>query len=225
MLHLLTKVPRSARLVVSLVVAIIIILLVQAKLSAAASFVYAWIGFSASILLFSWATILDNNPKTIATVATEEDYSRLVIFLFVVTAAFISLFAIILLLQKISNYNRLSLRYYIPLSIIAIICSWLLIHTLFTLRYAHLFYIYDTHEAKAAAQHRGGLDFPSDDAPDLLDFAYFSFVVGMTFQVSDVAVRSKRIRRLVLVHGLVSFVYNTAIVALTINILSSIIGN
>jgi uncharacterized membrane protein len=77
--------------------------------------------------------------------------------------------------------------------------------------------------------HAGGLDFPNDseqneysDNPDFLDFAYFAFVVGMTFQVSDVEVTSKRFRRFVLLHGLISFVYNTVIVALTINTLAGL---
>lgn len=69
----------------------------------------------------------------------------------------------------------------------------------------------------------GGLAFPNDPEPDYLDFAYFSFVVGMTFQVSDVQITSSQIRRLALLHGLLSFGYNTVIVALSINIISGFI--
>jgi uncharacterized membrane protein len=220
----ISKVPRTLRLLISLAIGLLLFFYFIRKQSPAASFMYAWMGFSASVLFFSWLTIFVNDPKHIATVAVEQDNSRLVIFLFVVVAAFISLFAILLLLRNLPVYTRSGLSYHIFLSIIAVFCSWCLIHTLFTLRYAHLYYSYETHEARDRSMHSGGLEFPGHELPDLLDFAYFSFVLGMTFQVSDVVVSSKHIRRLVLVHGLLSFVYNTAIVALAINILSGIVG-
>jgi uncharacterized membrane protein len=72
-------------------------------------------------------------------------------------------------------------------------------------------------------EHKGGLIFPSDDPPDYFDFAYFSFVIGMTWQVSDIQISSRRIRRMVLFHALLSFLYNTVILALTINIISGLI--
>lgn len=224
LLLFISKMHRTLRLVISVIIGSAVFFYAHQKASLEASFMYAWIGFSASVLLFSWLTILVDNRHEIAVVATEQDSSRLMIFLFVVTAAFISLFAIILLLKNLPSYSKAGLSYHILLSIVAVTCSWLLIHTLFTLRYAHLYYSYESHEARNREQHFGGLQFPGHEAPDLLDFAYFSFVLGMTFQVSDVVVSSKRIRRLVLLHGLLSFVYNTAIVAFSINILSGIIG-
>lgn len=188
------------------------------------SFLYAWILFALVVLAFAWVTIYVNNTTTIGAVVSEQDNSPLITFLFVVTAAFISLFAIIALLQGLPKYNKVGLTLHILLSSIAVFCSWTLIHTLFTLRYAHLYYSYPTAAEKASQTPCGGLNFPGDEPPDLLDFAYFSFVLGMAFQVSDVSVSSKRIRRLVMVHGFLSFVYNTVIVAFTINVLSGIIG-
>ena len=73
------------------------------------------------------------------------------------------------------------------------ILSWFLIHTIFTLRYAHIFYGDDDEKPE---MHAGGLEFPGDKKPDYLDFAYFSFVLGMTFQVSDVQITSKQLRRI-----------------------------
>jgi uncharacterized membrane protein len=87
-----------------------------------------------------------------------------------------------------------------------------------------LYYTYADREAHAHGKHQGGLDFPGTTLPDYLDFAYFSFVLGMTFQVSDVQITSPRIRRLALVHSFLSFVYNTIIIALSINIISGVIG-
>jgi len=94
-----------------------------------------------------------------------------------------------------------------------LLLSWLLAHTVFAFRYAHEWYDLDDQ-----GKLKGGLQFPSDDQPDYFDFLYFSVVIGMTFQVSDVQITSRTLRRLALLHGLVSFLFNTVIVALTVNI-------
>ena len=98
-----------------------------------------------------------------------------------------------------------------------IVLSWAFIHTIFALHYAHEFYGEDAVEG-------GGLAFPGDEQePDYWDFMYFSFVIGMTSQVSDVGVTSRWIRRTVAVHGIVAFVFNAALLALTVNIAASLI--
>nr|WP_322626208.1 DUF1345 domain-containing protein [uncultured Flavobacterium sp.] len=102
-------------------------------------------------------------------------------------------------------------------TIAAISSSWVLLHTIFTVRYAHL---YHDGSIVKTGDKTGGIDFPNPEAPDYIDFAYFSFVIGMTFQVSDVTISSKTIRRYALLHSLISFVFNTIIVALTVNILA-----
>ena len=107
----------------------------------------------------------------------------------------------------------------VPVSFFSILCSWALVHTILTFHYAHLYYDDDKTGNKA---NYGGLQFPNDDTPDYRDFAYFSFVVGMTFQVSDVQVTDKTMRRLVLAHGLISFVLNTFVVALTVNFIAGL---
>jgi uncharacterized membrane protein len=109
------------------------------------------------------------------------------------------------------------------MAVLAVIESWLLIHTVFTLRYAHVFYRLEQ-EADVEGSD-GGLIFPGGDNPDYEDFAYFSFVIGMTCQVSDVNITSRFMRRLALLHGLLSFAFNTAILALSINIISGLFVN
>ena len=89
--------------------------------------------------------------------------------------------------------------------------SWTLTHTAFTLRYAHLYYREDD-------EGIGGVDFPGGAMPTYMDFAYFAFTVGMCFQVSDVQVTSHQIRRAVLLHATMSFLYNTAILAFVLNL-------
>ena len=90
------------------------------------------------------------------------------------------------------------------------VLSWAFTHTIFALHYAHEFY-------REGARSKG-LKFPDDHAPDYWDFVYFSFVVGMTFQVSDVAITQKSVRRMVVAHGALSFFFSTAIVAMMVNI-------
>ena len=102
------------------------------------------------------------------------------------------------------------------LAAVTILLSWAFTHTIFALHYAHEYY--DENAGKG-----GGLKFPGDEPPDYWDFMYFSFVVGMTFQVSDVQVEDHKLRREVLAHGVLAFFFNVAIVALTINIVVGLI--
>jgi len=103
---------------------------------------------------------------------------------------------------------------HLALAIVTIVLSWAFTHTIFSLHYAHEFYVENRYED-------GGLAFPGKEQPDYWDFAYFSLVIGMTSQVSDVAVTAKGIRRTVLAHGVVSFFFNVAMLALTVNIAAS----
>ena len=98
--------------------------------------------------------------------------------------------------------------------------SWLVTHVTFALRYAHEFYARDL----GGPDVDRGLDFPAEPAPDYLDFMYFSLVLGMTFQVSDVQVTSRKLRRVAALHGLISFLFNTVIVAFTVNIAAGLMG-
>jgi uncharacterized membrane protein len=100
-----------------------------------------------------------------------------------------------------------------------LILSWLVTHVVFAFRYAHEYYA----TAPGAVRVKGGLTFPGDDPPDYWDFAYFALVVGMTFQVSDVQITSRKLRRLALLHGMIGFMFNTVIVALTVNIAASLL--
>lgn len=110
---------------------------------------------------------------------------------------------------------------HLALALFAVAMAWSLTHTVFGLRYAHTFY--GDSDDPDADEHARGLDFPSEPMPNYMDFAYFSFVIGMTFQVSDVQITSREMRQLVLVHGILSFAFNTVILALAINTASSLL--
>jgi uncharacterized membrane protein len=109
---------------------------------------------------------------------------------------------------------------HLGISIATIVNSWLLVHTIFAQHYAHSYYRADRTLDKCKAN---GLDLPGEIEPDYWDFLYFSFVIGMTSQVSDVNVTSRHIRRLSLIHGILSFFFNTTILAMTINIVAGAI--
>jgi uncharacterized membrane protein len=102
---------------------------------------------------------------------------------------------------------------------VTLFVSWLMTHTGFAFRYAHEFYETDP----AGTDITGGLEFPGEKRPDYLDFLYFSLVLGMTFQVSDVQITARKFRRLATVHGLLSFLFNTIILALTVNIAAGLL--
>jgi uncharacterized membrane protein len=102
---------------------------------------------------------------------------------------------------------------------VTLFVSWLMTHTTFAFRYAHEFYEVDSDRTGIA----GGLEFPGEKRPDYLDFMYFSLVLGMTFQVSDVQITARKFRRLAVVHGLLSFLFNTIILALTVNLAAGLL--
>jgi uncharacterized membrane protein len=134
----------------------------------------------------------------------------------VLTAA-AGLASLIAIFAELAAIERTDPHYgiYVTLAIGTVVLSWTFIHTIFALHYAHEFY--------GTGEHKNGLHFPGDAAPDYWDFIYFSFVVGMTFQVSDVAVMHKMVRRTVVAHGALSFFFTTAVVAMAVNIAASII--
>jgi len=146
--------------------------------------------------------------------AAEQDEGRFAILVLTVAAGMASLAAILAELSSASG-GRQPAR--LVLAVVTILLSWTFIHVMFALHYGHEFYGENVSPG-------GGMVFPGgDDRPDYWDFLYFAFVVGMTSQVSDVGITSKEIRRTVLAHGVVSFVFNVALLALTINIAASVL--
>ena len=145
--------------------------------------------------------------------AAQEDEGRLILLMLTVGAAMASLAAIIAELGAMHRSGE-GAAVHLALATSTIALSWAFIHTMFALHYAHEFYIEHRYED-------GGLAFPGKEQPDYWDFVYFSLVIGMTSQVSDVAVTAKPIRRIVAAHGVLSFFFNVALLALTVNIAAS----
>ncbi len=105
---------------------------------------------------------------------------------------------------------------------VTLMLSWLMMHTLFALRYAHGYYAHNPDDPSGRNEH-GGLDFPGGEPPDYWDFFYFSLVLGMACQVADVQCSSRKMRRLAAAHGFISFVFNAVILALSVNFGASLL--
>ncbi len=165
--------------------------------------------------------MLRATPETMRLNAKRQDEGRLVILSLVTAAACVSIFAIGFLLKDAKSGSSAIVLLHIVLSVVTILGSWLLVHTIFALHYAHGYYQDDRKSLEADKAE--GLDFPDDIEPDYWDFLYFSFVIGMTSQVSDVQIESRSMRRLALMHGVLSFFFNTTIVAMTINIIAGLV--
>jgi len=170
------------------------------------------------LLVAIYALTMSDNPDLTRMRAGTDDPGRYVVFVSILISCAIAMGSALLVIPKPQKFvHPWETEFVLVLGIIAVACAWTLIHTAMSLRYARLFYYDDDGEGI------GGLEFPKTPYPDDFDFAYFSFIIGMTFQVSDVMVTDTAFRRHVLYHSIISFVFNTAIIALGVNIVSGLI--
>lgn len=179
-------------------------------------FVAIWNAFAVVLIVLSWVQIAFADQSRMMEAAASHDFGSMVMFCVVVGTSCASLFAVGYLLGSGRPSDHHLLLVHMFLSIATVVCSWVLIHTLFALHYAHLY-----HNAEHEAHE--GVVIPGTDTPDYLDFVYFSFSIGMGFQPGDAQVTNRHIRHLVLLHGLISFVFNTAILALGVGCVSALI--
>ncbi len=175
-----------------------------------------WNSFCIFFLSLNWITFWTISPKEIRQEAAIQNVNKIVVFVVSLIATVVALTTVLkLLLDKIQS----GMSFTLISGIVGLLLSWILVHSIFTLRYAHLFY---ANHKEDESKHAGGLEFPEEPHPDFIDFAYYAFVIGMTFQVSDVTVTSKMLRRLTLLHSLLAFAFNTIIVALTVNVIAGL---
>ena len=176
-------------------------------------FMIGWDVLGLTYILISIFTLFNTHTSRIRTIAQKQDMGHLFLFGLMVMASLSSLISIALLVK--SNQAWLLDKTIITIIYLAgVIVCWVMLHIVFTFHYAHMYYGNDFENKN---DHRGGLDFPGNVQPNYMDFAYFSFVIGMTFQVSDIVIADRKIRQTVLFHALISFVFNTVIVALSVN--------
>ena len=200
------------RTFISVLIGIIAFFLLPGSLRLVTRLLIAWDIFIAVYLLLVYIMMFRCGLAHIRRNAILQDDGRFLILLITALGAFASIAAIVFELGA-SHRSAMDLT----LATLTIALSWATVHTTFALHYAHDYY---------RGAKPGGLQFPSGDQhehPDYWDFVYFSFVIGMTAQVSDVGITDKTIRRTATVHGIISFVFNTALVALMVNIAASAI--
>jgi uncharacterized membrane protein len=143
--------------------------------------------------------------------AAIEDLSRSTADLILILASVVSLIGVGLSLLEASDTEGLEKAMIVGVASVSVILSWATVHTVFTLRYARLYY-----------GAGGGIDFNGDRAPTYTDFAYLAFTIGMTYQVSDTSIASKAIRRTALRHAYMSYLFGTVVVAMTINVVAGL---
>ena len=170
-----------------------------------------WDAGAFALVSVIWFTVLTKDPGQTRCRSASADPGRTATWILVLIASGLSFFTSAFVLRSLHQTQAHPEPWLLPLCLGSVIVAWALTHTSYTLRYAHLYYRDD-------AEGEGGLVFPGERKPDDFDFAYFAYTIGMCFQVSDVAIASPQIRRAVLGHAVLSFVYNTVILALALNL-------
>jgi uncharacterized membrane protein len=175
----------------------------------------AIVGWAAACLVYVgwvWLSVGRLDAAGTKESATREDPTRGVADVLALLASVASLAAVITLLIQGQNAHGAA-KVAIPiLAIVSILLSWFLVHTLFMLRYAKLYYVDDN----------GGVNFNQDEPPQYTDFAYLAFTLGATFQVSDTNIEKHNIRVTVLRHALLSYLFGSVILAATVNLVAGL---
>jgi uncharacterized membrane protein len=192
---------------------------------AVAAFVAAWfVAWQATVLIgwefaaggylvHVWRELLPQDAAATQRHASAEDDSRFVADLTVVVASLGSLVAVVSILLKASEFHGSRKVILTGVGIVGVAVSWFVVHTVFTLAYSHLYY----------GEEEKGIEFPGGEEPSYREFAYLAFTIGMCYQVADTNLRSGRIRSTVLRHALLSYVFGTAVIALTINAIAGLV--
>ena len=171
-----------------------------------------WDFASLVYMTWLWITIRNRDSHATAQRAMTTDPDRAVTDLLLLSAAVASLVAVGFILVRAAQLQGSGELFRVGLALGSVVVSWALVHMVFTLRYAHLYYDGEV----------GGIDFNQPERPAYTDFAYLAFTIGMTFQVSDTSLRSGVIRRTALRHALLSYLFGTGILAATINLVASL---
>ncbi len=200
----------QARLAISLVVGVVVLLLVGLLSSPLLGVLSGIAGMGAVFVLIGLVVLWPMTPDSTRRHARREDYRPHVEELLVAAAALGSLVGIVVLLVLGNSSTRNAAA---AIGLVGVFLAWAMLHLMYTARYAYLYY----------GEPVGGIDFNSNDRPSYRDFFYFSYNLGMTYQVSDTDVSSTSIRSVVLRHCLLSYVFGTVILATTINLVAGLV--
>jgi uncharacterized membrane protein len=207
---------RGRRTVARLIVAVLAGIIAGAVASLLSGWQYVpaigWDVTGAVFCALAWRAVWPMSAEATAARATEEDLSRANTDVLLLTASVVSLAAVTLVLTA-AHHAHAPVRFVLAfLGLLTVAVSWFTVHTIFMLRYALLYY----------AEPAGGIDFGSDEPPSYRDFAYLALTLGMTFQVSDTALRSTELRGTALRHALLSYLFGAIILAVAINLVAGL---
>jgi uncharacterized membrane protein len=216
--HLSRAIRLRPRLFLGAVTGLAALLFLPHALSLPMRCILAWNAGGIAYLFSTYKLMQRSRVETIKAQAARQDDGRHAVLLLIIGAIAVSFLAIAGLINEAKQAKELWKLAYLLLAGSTIFVSWTVTQIAFTLHYAHEYYAPNTH-----GDANMGLIFPNDTAPDFWDFFYFATSIGATSQTSDVAIKSKSLRRLVTFHAIVSFFFNTTVLALTINLAASLI--
>jgi uncharacterized membrane protein len=179
-----------------------------------AAILIGWDAAAASLIFWIWRAVARMGAAQTKAHAGREDPSIRMSELIVLSSGVALLAAVGFVLIQAGHSAGGTKAYLIALGVLSVALSWSLVHTLFTLRYGRAYY----------SAPEGGIDFNEDDPPTYLDFLYLALTIGMTFQVSDTNLTTKRVRRIALAHALLSYLFGAVIVALVINVVATLLS-
>jgi uncharacterized membrane protein len=205
--------PRRAlvRVAISLVAGAVSYFAVAPYLPSPTPALVGWDAGSFTLLALAWMLIATTGADATQERAGSEDPGRTLVYVIVLLASGVSLLGATAVVRDAHTLGPQIAHLVTGLCLATVALAWAMTHTAFTFRYARLYY-------RADAEGIGGVEMPGKEPPDYFDFAYFAFTIGMCFQVSDVCVTSRQIRRAVLLHAVISFAYNSVILAFVLNL-------
>ncbi|HET7320593.1 MAG TPA: DUF1345 domain-containing protein [Candidatus Saccharimonadales bacterium] len=198
----------SIAILCGLIAAVVTVVAGQWKLAP----LIGWDAAAITYILWVWLTVWPMDEKQTADHALVEDPTRTTSEFTLLGASVASLGALAVVLVKASSAAGSTKALLAGLGIASVILSWIVVHTIYVLRYAVLYY----------GEPRGGVDFGGEKQPAYADFAYLAFTIGMTFQVSDTGFNNRAFRKLALRHAMLAYVFGTLIVATTINLIAGL---
>jgi uncharacterized membrane protein len=164
-------------------------------------------------LVWTGASVWNLNPGRTAQLANREDPSTPVAELVVLLAGTAMLAAVGFALVKAGQTSGVLKAYLVTIGLLSVVLSWAVVHTIFGLRYARAYY----------AEPVGGIEFNEAEPPNYIDFAYYSFTVGMTFQVADTNITARAVRRTTLHHALLSYLFGAVLLGIVINVVATLL--
>jgi uncharacterized membrane protein len=174
------------------------------------------LGWDVAVLIYmawTWGAVQGLDPKVTAQLAKREDPSTPVADLVVIGAGTAMLAAVGFALAKAGEATGGMKAYLVTLGLVSVVLSWAVVHTVFALKYARAYY----------SEPAGGIEFNEDEPPNYIDFGYYAFTIGMTFQVADTNITSRAVRRTTLHHALLSYLFGAVLLGLVINVVATLL--